>query len=187
MLTKFKKPISFILLLVLCLNMTTVVFAEQSKNIMALEGPTVVLDLDQLGEIELERDEHGLYRGDIDIYTPRAGITAISVVLSGGVGGISSLYHVLLRWTGTVQVAHIKYSSLTIKDTAILSPKTYYSAGARTVACGMQVSGFASLGNASIPPSVKKVKIAATGLSVSFPHQDYWIQLTPLSGTVNVN
>lgn len=181
------KKISLVcLLFTFILGFNTINHAAPSeKNIMNLEGPTVIIDLGDYGSGELKKDSDGIYSRNIITYTS-VGATAVSCVLSGHTGGIPNLYEIYIRWTGTNQVANIQATCLNVKSTNILNPSTYFSRSF-LISAGSQYSGYKPIGTCVIPTSVKTVKITTTGLQLFFNDRTTWLSTGNLNGNVNVN
>lgn len=182
------KKNKFLLLLsmvfILVLTSSSFVFAAEQKETNQ-QAPIVLVDLGVYGTGTLQQDENGDYRGQI-LPPVSAGYTAVQCVLSGNTGGISNLYQIYIRWSGSTQVANIKASSLTVSSTSVLSPATYYS-NSFLISAGSTTSGYRSIGTCSIPTSVKKVRIKTSGLQCFFNNEYTWLSTGELNGTVNVN
>lgn len=158
------------------------VATKSDVDVMSLEGPTVYVDLGELGSGELARDADGNYSGEI---TPRSGITSFTCTMVGYIDSIENYYEIGIRLSGSNQVNYISADSLTVKSTSIFSSDVYWS-NSIYIPAGSTTSGYRPVGYVIIDPTVKNVKVETKGLKAFFNNEDYWIRFSEISGTIKL-
>lgn len=139
-----------------------------------LDGPSVVFDL----------NEDNGYTDSIQL-KDSSGITTVTCKLSGGVGGIPTLYKVLIFWNGTNSVQAIRATKLYINNGNILKPRTYYSHGFSIEGLGSNV-GCREVGTCNISDGTKQVMVGTKGLQAFFYNRDYWVSTGDLYGPIHL-
>ena len=190
---KLKRSIILSLLLVFVLAFSSVTYALESNGLnisseldmINMEEPAVVFDLDTYGDGVLKRDVNGDFHGELQIRSS-TGLTVVSCTLSGFTGGVANLYSIYIWWMGTNQVANIQATDLRISTTSILSPETFYS-DPFFVNAGSTIAGFQQVGVVIISMDVKRVRIRTRGLQTYFNNTHTWISTGNINGTVDVN
>lgn len=180
---KLFKKLNFLLGLILAFTLvsTSFVYAQgpdvitkSSKDVMSMDGPSVYVDLGELGQGLLQRDSKGNYSGEIK---PNAAAT-ITCVMYGNINDITNYYEIGIKWRGTEPVNNIMASKLTVSS----GSEVYWSNpfGFNT---GTSATGYRPIGYVVIPPDIKKVKIKTKGLQIYMNNVDYWIKLNEINGT----
>ncbi len=168
-----KKIMSIILMcsMLLALNIVTIAASNTNGNVdvMSLEGPSATF------EGSLVKDENGNYSGQL-----RSGFTQVSCVLSGGTGGISTLYTVYIRWQGSNAVQALSANNLYITGDSQYRNKGFLIDGLSSN------SGYRSVGTCTIPSSEDRVYISTNNLRCFFYNEDIWIRFNEIGGWVNV-
>ncbi len=190
-----KKIICFLLVAIFTLSFGLTSYAQKANDleanvvtksdadVMALEGPTVYVDLGEYGSGELTRDGDGNYSGEL---TPRSGITTFTCTMTGYIDSIKNYYEIGIKWSGSNKVNYISADNLTVKSTSIFSSEEYWS-NPFYIPAGSTTSGYKPIGYVIIDPDVTKVKVETSGLKAFFNNEDYWIKFNEISGNINLN
>ena len=95
--------------------------------------------------------------------------------------GVSNLYTIHIKWSGTNLLQALKATKLYIRNTNLLNLKTYHSRGFNINSLG-SYAGYRSVGTCTIPSSVKTVWIKTFGLQAYFYNDTCWFSTGNING-----
>jgi len=178
------KKIIVNLLLVMVMLMAFCVPAMATEK--SVEVPVVTSDQIQNGAeigtiLGPDKEENS-----ISSSTPTPTVVSVHIYRSGD----TSTCNVYLGWVGSDKYNAWRFKSLLVKSTSATSPITYKKFGDginyKTYPCLAAPAGFVYIGNATIPTTVNKVSVSASGLQGYNMRVASWLSAVPSSGTLTI-
>lgn len=160
---------------------------EQELENSAVDGPEIVFVLDGNRVKTLTKGKDGTYTGYQLVRTSGAWApTMFRCTLSPGAGGIDTLHHIILSWSGGNQVNFIHADSLMVRKSSLTGTKIYFNKPINKPG-GSKTSGSITVGTVTIPKTVKRVYVTTKNLQCYFNDRDYWIRLNEIKGWADTN
>ncbi len=167
---------------------SSITISSTSEETIAQEEPSIVVEVEGIGEINLSSDGNGNYSGETTVQGSIGG-GKLGCLFSGYTGGIANLYQVSFQWTGNVPLSRIRYKSFTIRNGSWLADdkKPLCHIEDSGVVCGGLSSGTAYITTLQIPASITSVRVNTAGLQVYFLSDSAWNSTTEINNTYPVN
>ena len=149
----------------LCTNVSAAESVQNSIGISELSGLTE--DNEEIYEIPIETqiNTDDLEKIDMNERSTNAIATcSLSLVRNGN----SKNVHVYIKYKANQLMNHIKFKQLKIMTPNLLSPLTYKTYEDKSYKFTARKSGYVNIGDASIPKTVKYVRVVCIKLYMSF-------------------
>lgn len=167
----------------LCTNVSAAESVQNSIGISELSGLTE--DNEEIYEIPIETQINTDDLEKIDM-NERSTNAIATCILSLVRNGNSKNVHVYIKYKSNQLMNHIKFKQLKIMTPNLLSPLTYKTYEDKSYKFTARKSGYVNIGDASIPKTVKYVRVVSSKLYVYFLSKG-WVAATHNWGTANIN
>lgn len=166
----------------LCGNVSAEESIQNSIGISELSGSTEDNEVYEI-PIETQINTDDLEKINMNERSTNAIATcSLSLVRNGN----SKNVHVYIKYKSNQSMNHIKFKQLKIMTPNLLSPLTYKTYKDKNYKFTAGKLGYVNIGDASIPKTVKYVRVVSSKLYVYFLSKG-WVAATHNWGTANIN
>ncbi|MBQ6525584.1 MAG: hypothetical protein IJI32_03040 [Clostridia bacterium] len=124
---------------------------------------------EEKGEVQIVSSEDQLFFTTKELQEQASGTPSLSkLVVTLERKGSTTTVEVRLSWVATCNTTKVKYSSIQVKSTSAVSPKTYKTFPANTITRPASPIQNVTIGNVTIPKTVASVRVIIKNVSVYF-------------------